>query len=112
MLLRRCIFCLAENAMEMKYDKFSRPMVYCVVCNTRAFLKRIEAVRGLAVVPDLIDGALKVRDANATYAAKFDGCITSLMGEVRQAGTVAPAPREKVSGLPSQASPVPFVLVK
>jgi hypothetical protein len=73
----------------------------------------MEALRGIAVAPVLLERALQQRATDPAFAAWFDGLITTLMTDVAatvSAKTVepraegAPVPM----GLPSSAGIAPF----
>lgn len=59
MTLLRCLFCFAENSCRFAFTKKGKPYISCRVCFTRAFLNRMESLRGAAVCPELIDGVLR-----------------------------------------------------
>ena len=104
-----CVFCLSGNAMEIRYDKHGKPYLICRLCFTRSFIRCIDAVRGLAVVPWLLDTALAERQNSPAFRDRFDSMITALQREVKAAG-VAPPARSSQIGLPEGRLPVPFVL--
>jgi hypothetical protein len=104
-----CVFCLSQNAMEIRYDKRGKPYLICRLCFTRSFIRCIDAVRGLAVVPWLIDTALAERKNTPAFRDRFDSMIASMQREVKAAG-VAPPARSTHNGLPEGRLPVPFVL--
>ena len=111
MLLRRCPFCLAENACEMKFDtKKYKPYLVCKFCMTRAFLRSGDALRGLAVIPDLIDSALRERSKNPDYAEKFDKKIHEMQAYAFDNGQSPPV-KQSTTGLPAEVEGQrPFVL--
>ena len=45
-----CCFCLHEDSLVLKYDKFNRPWVNCWACGTRAFLHSDQALKGLKLL--------------------------------------------------------------
>lgn len=102
-----CLFCLAQHSMELRYDKRARPYLCCTLCFTRAFIRNLDAVRGLGVVPDLIDRALQARREDSKFRRYFDGKITAMIQEVKANG-VSPPSRETPMGLPDHVLPVPF----
>lgn len=102
-----CLFCLAQHAMELRYDKRARPYLCCTLCFTRAFIRNLDAVRGLGVVPDLIDRALRARQEDAKFRQYFDAKVIAMIQEVKANG-VSPPSREAPMGLPDQQLPVPF----
>lgn len=102
MTLVRCVFCFAANASEFRFTKKGKPYLTCRVCFTRAFLNRMEALRGAAVCPELIDATVKQVQAGEPSAA----WVLERTRTLRQYVT------DKLSGvgLPdSGPEPVPFV---
>ena len=61
MLLNRCCFCLAANSSELKFDKRGKPYLRCTMCRTRSFFSTLDALRGPAVVPQLLESLLDAR---------------------------------------------------
>jgi len=61
MLLHRCMFCLCANAAELKFDKNGGVYVSCKFCRTRSFCKSLDALRGVAIAPQLLESALVQR---------------------------------------------------
>ena len=55
--LSRCMHCFAANASEVRFDKKGRPYVVCKLCWTKAFFQSLEPLRGVAVVPALVESA-------------------------------------------------------
>lgn len=102
MLLRRCVFCLASGAAEVRFDKRSRPYVVCRLCGTRAFVRNLEALYGLAIAPELLESAISRRDREPEYKKWFDGEISKLVADVRGA-----RPTQTPAGLP-EVPVVPF----
>jgi hypothetical protein len=67
MMPHRCVYCLSGQSAEIKFDKKGRPYTTCRSCGTRAFFPSIHACRGLAVVPDLLEQALGLRETDEAY---------------------------------------------
>lgn len=88
MLPHRCVFCLAGNGAEVRFDKKGRPYVSCRSCGARSFLPSIHALRGIAVAPQLLDEALARRATDEKYREWFDAQIAGLVQTVT--ATVAP----------------------
>lgn len=88
MLPHRCVFCLAGNGAEVRFDKKGRPYVSCRSCGARSFLPSIHAMRGVAVAPQLLDDALSRRANDGPYREWFDGQIAGLVQMVTS--TIAP----------------------
>jgi hypothetical protein len=106
---RTCMFCLAESAMEIRFDKRTRPYLVCRICFARAFVRNIESIRGMAVVPDLITAAKKNRESNPCYKEHFDGQIVALINQVQAALTSPPVRGDPDrQGLSTEKLPVPF----
>lgn len=76
MLLHRCMFCLAARSSEIKFDKRGRPYTTCRYCFTRAFFSNLDALRGVAIAPQLIEAALQQRDEGK--APWIDAAIADL----------------------------------
>lgn len=101
MMLARCMFCFAENAMSLRFTKKGLPYVTCRICYTRAFFHGVEALRGVAICPELIDATLRqvaAEDPSATWVRDRTKTLTSYV-------------RDKMTGagLPEPSSaPVPY----
>lgn len=93
--LARCVFCLAKGGAEVRFDKNARPYLTCRLCLTRAFVRNLDAIRGLAVAPQLLEAALERRSTDEKYRAWFDGEIARMVSEVRGAH-----PTQPEAGLP------------
>ena len=61
MLLNRCCFCLAANSSQLKFDKRGRPYLTCALCRTRSFFSTLDALRGPAIVPQVLESLLDAR---------------------------------------------------
>jgi len=110
MMLPVCLFCLAENSCELRYDKGGRPYVVCKLCFTRSFLRSLDALRGVAVAPTLLKTALDLRKTDPAYREKVDGEIVRLIQDVANKATEPPV-QEQQRGLPTgQKQIVPFIL--
>lgn len=105
MLLHRCLHCLAAGACEVKFDKKGRPYTICRFCATRTFCHSLDALRGIAIVPQLVESALAQRASNPAFAQWFDGEITKTLAMVRDRA-LAPTPPN--AGLSPAPSVVPF----
>ena len=81
MLLHRCLHCLAAGACELKYDWNGAPFTSCRFCRSRTFLKSLEALRGVAIVPQLVESVLRLRDEGK--APWVDKAIAELVADVR-----------------------------
>ncbi|MDP3767630.1 MAG: hypothetical protein Q8S13_06420 [Dehalococcoidia bacterium] len=91
MIPHRCVFCLAGNGAEVRFDKKGRPYTTCRSCGTRAFFPSIHAMRGLAVVPQLLEEALRRREADEKYREWFDAQIAGLVQTVTTTA-ISPGP--------------------
>ena len=97
LILARCLFCLAKGGAEIRFDKKARPYIFCRLCMTRAFVRSLEAMRGIALAPKLLDAALERGETDARYREWIDGEIAGMVMHVRsQNGPSSPA-----QGLPS-----------
>lgn len=94
--LTRCIFCLAKGAGEIRFDKKSRPYIFCRLCMTRAFVRSLEALRGLALAPKLLEAALERRATDENYRRWVDGEIAAMVAHARSA-----TPTTAQTGLPA-----------
>ena len=88
----RCLHCLAGSAAEVRFDKKGRPYSSCRSCGTRAFFPSIHAMRGLAVVPQLVEESLQKRANDDSYRRWFDGQIEQMVATVTTSA-VSPAPQ-------------------
>jgi hypothetical protein len=84
------MFCLAGNAAEVRFDKKSRPYVVCRLCTSRAFIRDLSALRGIAFAQWLFEAAVA-----PAYLEKFNEQYRALVAEAQAA-----RPTEKESGLP------------
>lgn len=107
MLLHRCMHCLAANACEVRFDKKGRPYTVCKCCWTKAFFHSLDSLRGVAVVPQMLELALQERARSAEYAAWFDEQIAALVKHVRER-TGAPRPAAGSEPLSDFSAIVPF----
>jgi hypothetical protein len=101
------MFCLAENACEVRFDKKARPYLVCKLCHTRCFLRSLEAVRGLAICPTLIAAAIERRKGEPAFRAWFDGEIGKTITFVN-ANALTPPVRAEHLGLAAEKTAVPF----
>jgi hypothetical protein len=106
MLLHRCLHCLAANACEVRFDKKGRPYTVCKVCWTKAFFQSLDPLRGVAVVPQLVESAMRLRATDPDYARRFDEQIASMVRWVRD--NSRPAAGEKAVPLGEVSAAVPF----
>ena len=105
MLLHRCLHCLAAGACEVKFDKKGRPYTICRFCATRTFCHSLDALRGIAVVPQLIESALAQRASNPAFARWFDDEIAKMLATVRDRSL---APAAASGGLAPAPAVIPF----
>ena len=97
MLPHRCVFCLAGNGAEVRFDKKGRPYVSCRACGARSFLPSIHAMRGLAVGPQLLDDALARRATDENFRDWFVAQIAGLVKTVTAtAAPPIPSAREEM----------------
>jgi hypothetical protein len=82
MLLHRCVYCLTNNSAEVKFDKRGKPYTTCRACGSRSFFQSIHACRGLAVMPDLLEEAMKRRERDKDYCKEFDDKIAAMVAQV------------------------------
>lgn len=106
MLPHRCLHCLAANSCEVRFDKKGRPYTVCRACWTKSFFQSLDPLRGVAVVPQLVESALELRATNPDYARKFDEQIAATVRCVRDASR--PAAGEKAAPLADVSAIVPF----
>jgi hypothetical protein len=113
MLLHRCVYCLTGNSAEVRFDKRGKPYTTCRACGSRAFFQSIHACRGLAVMPELLEEAMRRRAADPEYCREFDGKIAAMVSEVSNA-LAAPAsvPRSPVAGNMDRPLMEPFMEAK
>lgn len=109
MMLRYCMFCFAENGAQLRFTKKSRPYVSCRICYTRAFLHGMEALQGVAIMSDLIEGVLQQLQAGDEGAQWVHERTRALRAYVRATMDADGLP----AGLPeATASPVPYAEAK
>jgi hypothetical protein len=106
MLLHRCMHCLAANACEVRFDKKGRPYTVCKCCWTKAFFQGLDPLRGVAVVPQLLESALQERTRSPEYARWFDAQIAGMVAYVRESSR--PAAGERAAALADVSTIVPF----
>ena len=111
MTLRTCMFCLAENACEVRFDKKARPYMVCQICHTRCFFRSLEAIRGLAICPTLLAAAIQRRKEEPAYRDWFDGEILKTISFVNT-NALSPPARTQQLGLSPGKLAVPFNLDK
>jgi hypothetical protein len=105
MQLHRCLHCFAANASEVRFDKRGRPYTRCRLCAAKSFYQSLESLRGVAVVPQLVEAALAQRATDASYARWFDDAIASMVRHVQDNGR--PAPGEVATPM-AEGIAVPF----
>lgn len=112
MLLHRCMHCLAANACELRFDKKAKPYTSCTLCRTRCFFSDQKALRGVGVVPSLLDQALQARATDPAFRARFDAELSGIMSYIQQRiserldpGYTEAAP---TMGIPNRPQIVPF----
>lgn len=106
MLLHRCMHCLAANACELKFDKKGRPYTRCRFCWAKTFMQSLESLRGVAVVPQLVELALQQRASDPDFARKFDEKIAGIVNYVRN--NARPAPGNEQAPVLDGSPVVPF----
>jgi hypothetical protein len=80
MMLARCMFCFSENGCQLKFTKKGLPYISCRVCYTRAFFHGLEALRGVAVCPELIQMALEqVADGKGGWVRERTAAINKFV---------------------------------
>lgn len=100
MKMRRCLFCFAEHACELRFTKKGLPYVTCRICYTRAFFNSMDALRGVSIMPDLIDTTLQqVADGKADWVRKKTAEMNAYVRD-RMTGRGLPEPSE---------APTPYV---
>ena len=82
MLLHRCVYCLTNNSAEIRFDKRGKPYTTCRACGSRSFFQSIHACRGLAVVPDLLEEAMRKREMDKDFCKEFDDKIAAMVSNV------------------------------
>ena len=100
MLLHRCVYCLTGNSAEIRFDKRGKPYTTCRACGSRSFFQSIHACRGLAVMPDLLEEAMRRREKDKDYCKQFDDKIEAMVSHVTrvlEAPAVLPQVRENGS---------------
>ena len=99
MLLHRCVYCLTGNSAEVRFDKRGKPYTTCRACGSRSFFQSIHACRGLAVMPELLEEAMRKREVDQDYRTRFDDKIAAMVAQVSNA-LAAPAvlPQAPVAG--------------
>lgn len=85
MLMHRCVYCLTGNSAEMRFDKRGKPYTTCRACGSRSFFQSIHACRGLAVMPELLEEAMRKRETDKAYCARFDSKIAAMVAQVTSA---------------------------
>jgi hypothetical protein len=98
--------CLAANACELRFDKKGRPYTVCKCCWTKAFFQGLDPLRGVAVVPLMLEQALQERARDPNYARRFDAQIAGIVRYVRE--NSRPAAGEKAAPLADVSAIVPF----
>ena len=99
MLLHRCVYCLTSNSAEVRFDKRGKPYTTCRACGSRSFFQSIHACRGLAVMPELLEEAMRKREVDQDYRTQFDDKIAAMVAQVSSV-LAAPAvlPQSPVAG--------------
>ena len=82
MFLHRCVYCLTGNSAEVRFDKRGKPYTTCRACGSRSFFQSIHACRGLAVMPELLEEAMRRREQDVDYCKEFDGKIAAMVSQV------------------------------
>ena len=82
MLLHRCVYCLTGNSAEVRFDKRGKPYTTCRACGSRSFFQSIHACRGLAVMPELLEEAMRKREVDQDYRTQFDEKIAAMVAQV------------------------------
>ena len=82
MLLHRCVYCLTGNSAEVRFDKRGKPYTTCRACGSRSFFQSIHACRGLAVMPELLEEAMRRRETDKDYCMQFDAKIAAMVAHV------------------------------
>lgn len=85
-----------------------RPYTVCKVCWTKAFFQSLDPLRGVALVPELIESAMVLRATDPDYARRFDEKIATMVRWVHD--NSRPAAGAKAAPLSDTSMPVPFEL--
>lgn len=104
----RCPFCLAAGSCELAWSAKARPYLRCKQCLTRAFLNTLNALAGVAIVPPMLDDAIRQSEENPAYKRRLDARVKEVVDYVRNRGAEAPA-RSK-GELPQRPTIVPYVV--
>jgi hypothetical protein len=100
MMLRYCMFCFAKHGAQLRFTKKGRPYVTCRICYTRAFLHGMEALQGVAIAGDLIEGVLQQLEAGDAGAEWIHERTRALRAYVRATVNGAGLPEATVSPVP------------
>ena len=92
MLVHRCVYCLTGNSAEIRFDKRGKPYTTCRACGARSFFQSIHACRGLAVMPELLEEAMRRRESDQGYRQEFDEKIAAMVVQVTSALAMPVAP--------------------
>jgi hypothetical protein len=94
--------CLSPNAAEVRFDKKGRPYTVCKVCWTKSFYQTLDALRGVAVIPQLVENAMRMRTSDPQYARRFDEQVHATIACVQNATRPSAVP------LAEATAPAPF----
>ena len=78
----------------------------CGPAKQKSFFQSLNPLRGVAVVPQLVESALRTRTVDPKYKAWFDDQIAAMVRFVRD--NSRPAPGEKAAPLADVSGIVPF----
>lgn len=83
-----CLFCLNPSSARLGLDRKQRPYLHCLTCGVRAFMPLFESLRGLAILPVLLE-AWRKSTSEETQRAQLSLYLNDLRN---RASAVAAAP--------------------
>ncbi len=103
---RVCLFCLAPEAMSVKFDRRGKPFLRCYACGVRAFMPSLQALNGVAILTPYAESVVDRMAHDPTYASAKRQEVATMVDAIRARLTTpvgAPsAPIERTPALSSQ----------
>ncbi len=102
---RVCLFCLAPDAMSVKFDRRGKPFLRCFACGVRAFMPSFQSLNGVAILTPYAESVVEQMAQNRAVADEKRRLVAALVDGIRAKLVRSPAAS---AGSSSQQAPAPL----